>query len=920
MKRQRSISPPKGSNKKKATTTTTTTPRTPSAPASGSTPLTRRNSTNSNGSNNKDRVSFTKWKQQQSHDYNTHQFLDASASVHAGLFGARRLPEIKSLWRQVVLDGLLAHTNDLSFGGGTVASSTIGGTGEDPQRVTNEGKGRVREAIRRPGESGGGKISSRHLRRRTNSHQPRRRFRFFPSKNYASNGDGDENDAARKAEVIGNGIVAMEDVNFQGGASSATTVTEQTKPNWNKPPCRRARRKPYLMKASHSTWWEPKTHSQLVQPPTSIDEQNNHSAHNWIATHLWHAKRFHISPKLFDAWSIPLIHCNRGSRASLRLASSETSPKCTIQDATWEVNGCAIAIEVRKIASSSAPTSFSSSDQTLVSILQRLCGTEAPFLKDENVLLGNQAGEGIVHEIDACPQRPISPATFLFGRSTKVDDFETARVGVLIHPAVHQRVVSLLNMIVREDVSPESDVTLSTMPLALLRVRGRASTATVQNVLGQSELIVLDDDANMHGTLIGLGEIPTSLNAPMSYSTSIPNTTTPSRSWIKLKCHRPNQNYQHLPHNLASSGWDIFCHPSISSPIFQSFVVNGGACAVGLAEDARAQLEAYPPLPIFPRDYPDTEDGRLYWNGGANAALVRNEGGDKHRSIARCLDWLVIRTCFEGSWGRINTELKRTIRHWDGHDDQGSNKSKSDSSGSAEMMTVPMLIMNHKLLCRETVAIHWESLTSVNDQYAVVVRGSYGIPFFQLLHGCGKPFLRIATAAESGRKRRPRRTVRPANWAVHASPLSKKEAELHSGLCQQLSSSLSLPALLRCELYFEEKGTLNVGDLIYALDRNDSDENCLEDSELGDAIGVANVNAHSSPLGVVTGGGFSPSRGKCHGIGFVGAAKLINALNGTVHGMSLIIPQSNGHRKMVLKVTVTREASVSRVALLSILL
>jgi len=155
---------------------------------------------------------------------------------------------------------------------------------------------------------------------------------------------------------------------------------------------------------------------------------------------------------------------------------------------------------------------------------------------------------------------------------------------------------------------------------------------------------------------------------------------------------------------------------------------------------------------------------------------------------------------------------------------------------------------------------------------------------------------------------------------VHASPLSKKEAELHSVLCQQLSSSLSLPALLRCELYFEEKGTLNVGDLIYALDRNDSDENCLEDSELGDAIGVANVNAHSSPLGVVTGGGFSPSRGKCHGIGFVGAAKLINALNGTVHGMSLIIPQSNGHRKMVLKVTVTREASVSRVALLSILL
>lgn len=841
--------------------------------------------------------------------------------MHAGLFGARRLPEIKSLWRQVVQDGLLAHTNGSSSDRNTIVKSAIDGFREESRHVEIKGgKGGRREAILRPGESGGGKISSRHLRRRTNSHQPRRRYRFFPSKPNASNDGGDDNDATRKAEDADNGIGAMEDDNIHGVASSATSGTEQTRPKRNTPPCRRARRKPYLMKASHSTWWEPKTHSQLVHSPTSIDEQNNYSAHNWITTHLWHAKRFQISPKLFDAWSIPLIHCNRGSRASLRLASSETSPKCTIQDGTWEVNGCTITIEVRKIASSSTTMSFSSSDQTLVSILQRLCGTEAPFLMDEDVLLGNQSGEGIIYEIDACPLRPIGPSTFLFSHSTERDDLETSRVGILIHPATHRRVVSILKKIIDECGNADSEVTLSTMPLALLRIRGRASTATVQYVLGQIELSVLDDDANMHGTLIELGEIPTSLKAPMSDSTSIPNTTTPSRSWIKLKCHRPNQNYQHLPHNLASSGWDIYCHPSICSSLFQSFVVDGGACAIGLVEDARGQLEAYPPLPVFPRDYPDTEDGRLYWNGGANAAPVMNEGGDEHRSIAHWKDWAIIRTCVEGSWGRINTELKRTFRHWNEQDAQGTDKSKS-SSGSAEKMTLPKLLTNHKLLCRDTFAIHWESLTTLDNQPAsVVVRGAYGIPFLQVLHGCGKPFLQTAPAAESGRKRRPRRTVRPHNWAVHASPLSRKEAELHSSLCQQLSSSLSLPALLRCELYCEEKGTLNVGDLIFPLDRHDNDGSCSETSESENGTSTANVNAHSSLLGVVTGGGFSPSRGKCHGIGFVGAAKLINALDGTVHGMGLIVPQSNGHRKMVLKVMVMRDACVSRVALLSILL
>ncbi len=924
-KRQRSISPPKGiSNKKTSTKANSNT--TASASRGSRTvppPTTRRKTSDVESSNRRDQhASYKKWIQQQSHDYNTHQFLDASATVHAGLFGARRLPEIKALWRQLIQEKL---NNAAQKKSSLIAEENGGAAEEQRGKIMERRRGRG-DVIRRPGESGGGKISSRHLRRRTNSHNPRRRYRNFNGKNNGAVAAGKgENDVRLKVEDDVCDIGAFDGDNPQGVESSATSVTNN-RPT-SKPLCRRARRKPSLLKASHSKWWEPKKHAQLVQSASSIDEQYKHSFHNnWLTTHLWHAKRFHMSPKLFDGWSIPLIHCNRGSRASLRLASSDISPKCTIQDGTWEVNGCVIIIEVRGVlghtappsagSSLSTPTPLSSAVDTLVIILQRLGGAEAPFLKDEDVLSGNLAGEGIIHETDACPLLPIGPATFLFGCSTESNNSNDARVGILIHPATHHRVLFLLNKLVREYGNTGNEVTLSTLPLALLRIRGRASTATVQKVLGKFEhLGHIDDDANTHNNLIDFGGNPTFLEARISDSKSIPKKTTRTRSWIKLKCHQPNQNYQHLTHNLASSGWDIYCDPSMCSSLFQSFIVNGGACAIGLVEDARARLEAYPPLPIFPRDYPDTTDGRLYWNGGANPSLAKNEREEENLSCAQWQDWLLIRTCVEGSWGRINTELKKTIRHFE---EYKKSKNESNSIREGDVMTPP-LITNHKLLCRETICIHWESLTNVDNEAAVVVRGEYGTPFLQLLRGCGKPFLRPANTIERGGKRRPRRTVRPLGWAVCASPLSNKESALHSGLCQRLSASLSLPALLRCELYFERKGTINVGDLIFPMDRHDDEKNSGT-SESEDGTDVASVNANSSPLGVVTGGGFSPSRGKCHGIAFVGAAKLIKALDGTVHGIGLSTPQSHGHRTMALKVMVVKDASVSRVAMLSILL
>eukprot|EP00581_Thalassiosira_minuscula_P029611 CAMPEP_0183780856 /NCGR_PEP_ID=MMETSP0739-20130205/57343_1 /TAXON_ID=385413 /ORGANISM="Thalassiosira miniscula, Strain CCMP1093" /LENGTH=162 /DNA_ID=CAMNT_0026023903 /DNA_START=200 /DNA_END=685 /DNA_ORIENTATION=- len=154
-------------------------------------------------------------------------------------------------------------------------------------------------------------------------------------------------------------------------------------------------------------------------------------------------------------------------------------------------------------------------------------------------------------------------------------------------------------------------------------------------------------------------------------------------------------------------------------------------------------------------------------------------------------------------------------------------------------------------------------------------------------------------------QRRPRRKVRHSAFAVHASPLSKKDSEAHSNLCQQLKTSLSLPALLRCELYCDGKGTLNIGDLILPSEFQNYHDNIIgSDSENGNEL-----LDEKSPLGVVVAGGFSPSRGKCHGICFVGAAKLINTMKGTDNGMGMTIPQSNGRKKMMLKVMIVRDAS-----------
>jgi len=129
-----------------------------------------------------------------------------------------------------------------------------------------------------------------------------------------------------------------------------------------------------------------------------------------------------------------MIHTNRGSRASLRLATSETDPKCTIQDATWEINGCAIQLHASAI-------------EDLVIIVKKLCGSDAEFLSESRTLTGHRAGDSLMYEIDACPLRPIGPAQFVFGSSAG----EQRSLLILVHPVIHDRIRAQVAKIISEE-------------------------------------------------------------------------------------------------------------------------------------------------------------------------------------------------------------------------------------------------------------------------------------------------------------------------------------------------------------------------------------------------------------------------------------------------------------------------------------
>ena len=620
-------------------------------------------------------------------------FLDASASVSATTFGARRLPEIKSLWR-VCVD----NQPTITFNGGL--------------------------------RSGGGKTASRHLRRRTASHKSRRRHRF----------------------------------------PEGSEEKETDKP----PSCRKARRRPNLLREQHEVWAH-----------TSTDSSNNLLTNtamtvNWIPTHLWHTKRFHMET-LFG-WKVPLQHCNRGARAILRMVKDGHS---TVQDVTWRNMGLVVGCQQLS---------------TLLQTFKRLC----PSIITENVeaiMSGDSFGEGILHKLDCFPNNAIAPAKWYISQ-LQMDGRVQPGDYWWIHIFVHPCIIHTLEVILT-DISKNNDWTfVRRMGMATLQLRGENATSHLFSVLNLNppgNSLEEMDQILPHLSVVGhKGQVKFIHSHSLALEDPTLNVLQECHTLLVRQCSQKNA--------YGVMGWDILCLPTTARDIFMALSsTHGMSRAIGILEEDHLNREADPPIPNFPRDYPDTTMGQLYWDPGKNQSM-------RH-----------LRKTLENGWGRL--------------------KSKESN-----------------------VVVKWTLLVSNDKDNLVVIRGNFGQPFVELLQMGAGSYLQSQQLS----MRRNRRMVQPLSAMVFTPPLTNKASKQYGLACTTLLQSLSLPAIIQCQLYVHGRGTIVAGDQLLIM-----------------------IAGSTQILGYATYGGFSSSRGLCHGSGFISAARLLTLLQ--CNSLNCIVIHPSNH-------------------------
>jgi len=333
----------------------------------------------------------------------------------------------------------------------------------------------------------------------------------------------------------------------------------------------------------------------------------------------------------------------------------------------------------------------------------------------------------------------------------------------------------------------------------------------------------------------------------------------------------PNATYSsERCQNNAVSGFDIICSPSVTRDIFVALGIVGGACAIGFIEDSCNKMEADPPLPVWPRDFPDTTDGKDYAAG--------NDSG-----------WRVMKYCIEEglSGGRLKTGLNRLLH-------KCSLRSKTTNRGNQNSSCISRKFAHvdfdwNRLFSEPHDSSRKEIEKQVSeagkDGKFVMVRGNFLSPFMQALQGFGNEYLDIINEtdgrkSEGKRSRRPRRKVHPLNETIIVPPMQAATLQHHQQYCSNLLSSLTIPALLHCHLTIESRGTMRPGMVI-----------------------ITNVcdSRTRKELGFVTSGGFSQSRGEVHGVGIISSEDFLSCLCSATNG-DLFAVMRQGVRSIALKV------------------
>ena len=418
-----------------------------------------------------------------------------------------------------------------------------------------------------PYQSGGCKTATRHLRRRATSHQSRNRHRY-------PRGNGPK--------------VHNNDVN-------------NSVPNSRKG----RRQKKLLLQAPHRQWTD-----ELTAKAMTIETKTNNEVVQWLPTHIWHAKRFHMET-LFG-WKVPMLHTQRGAKAALRLVREE---HCVIQDVTWRTR--TIEWTVKQDDASNSPA-----------FLSRII---SDFRFDNSQADVIQSGQGILHRLDQYPMSALGPIEWMIlpgFKSNNTERITTIRLSV--HPALVQTLWEMLTQIIPEKTDNQPKV----VTFATLVLRGKKSREclvnTLQNFTPQDLAVHIPTDMPHFGSirLDNLTTVP-------SNHLSLQQKADPVQSACDLIFTRIAPRSSQHACNWGVCGFQITGPPDDLARVFHELVVKGQACPIGIVEESHLQLECDPPLLHFPRDFVDTPSGHDYWK-----AEVGNE-------------WYAIRQWQEGGLGRI---------------------------------------------------------------------------------------------------------------------------------------------------------------------------------------------------------------------------------------------------------------------------
>jgi hypothetical protein len=771
-------------------------------------------------------------------------FLDASASVSASIFGARRLPELKSLYQEQQQQ-----------------ASKVKATADPPEQCFL---------------SSGGKTSARHLRRRITSMHRRIRHRF---------------PTGRKPTIQSS--MTRED-ELEGDATTATTATTTTAEKVKSTTRRARRNNRAILCSEHFGWQRTPTEEHMNKDTTTANHSNNNNViHYWMTTHLWHTKRFHIDS--LWGWKVPLVHNNRGARASLRLSQT----KAWVQDVSWRTQ----PIDVRS-------TSF----PLLLQAMSRICPNIA---QSKAVLSGSQVGQGVVHHVDQFPNGAIGPASWrIFPQKNAAGSIKAEWVFQLlgVHPSIRSTILECLGTLSKQ----HAELTIVGQVnggRSCLQLRGVNATETLRKVLAPKATDALqswewnwkwttvgDDQASGSDTLprgaifsvqvdltASTTDTGNEIPAPATWSNpeaaakhvkSVQDAISnwdPSRpeydehsslgdaitkDTVLLIFQKPREPDHNCVANQAICGWDIICSPDLAKDIWNLLVVVNEVFPIGIVEEAQLMLECQPPVPLFPRDYVDTEESKKYWSGTDP-------------------DWKRVRQLWQGGWGRLPVD-------------------KEPAAWSP-------LSFNDLILIPEVVATKDDTDTDETkpdseplEQRVVVVRGAFGQPFCDALGGCAKmaPTPDDQSSKPKPPTRRKRRRTRHPTQLVSAMPLSNDQAQEFTETCRLLQTSLTLPAVLLCHVQVSGPGTILPGARLLFRNNGDGDDK------------PTSLVPSSAPLGIVTAGGFSPARGSCHGVGIVGAARLLEVLASAAVGEekqkrgAVIVRNLNGTRDIQLLVTI----------------